>query len=129
MQKSVERRGFLKWGLGGITGALVLNQAKAAELCALTAKQTSGPFYPESEILPVNDLTRVAGATQPALGQQIYVRGVVRDSSCVPVAGVQVEIWQACASGKYNHSGDPNPAPLDPNYRYWGEAFTDSDGR
>lgn len=128
MQKSLERRKFLTWGLGGITGALVLQSANAAELCGLTAKQTSGPFYPETEILAVNDLTRVAGQTQPALGQVVYVRGTVRDNNCVPVEGVNVEIWQACASGKYNHSNDPNPAPLDPGFRYWGETFTDADG-
>ncbi len=56
------------------------------------------------------------------------MRGIVQDLSCRPVAGVNVEIWQACASGRYNNERDPNPAPLDPNFRYWGETFTDAAG-
>ena len=39
-----------------------------------------------------------------------------------------MEIWQACASGKYNNPGDPNTAPLDPNFKYWGETVTSSTG-
>ncbi len=126
---NLPRRNFLRIGVAGAVSGLVLQHAKAAELCAQTVAQPEGPFYPgDANILPINDLTRVAGSTTPALGEVIYVRGVVRDADCRPVEGVNVEIWQACASGKYNHAGDPNPAPLDPNFRYWGEAFTNALG-
>lgn len=128
MQKSLERRRFLRWSLGGIATAVVAGQARAADLCQPTPEQDKGPFYPLTEILPVNDLTRVAGAKTPALGQVVYVRGIVRDAECNPLEGVNVEIWQACASGKYDHPSDPNPAPLDPNFRYWGETFTNANG-
>jgi protocatechuate 3,4-dioxygenase beta subunit len=47
----------------------------------------------------------------------------------VPVPNALVEIWQACATGKYNHPGDPNPAKLDPNFQYWGKAITDANGK
>ena len=40
-----------------------------------------------------------------------------------------MEIWQACESGKYNHPSDPNTAPLDPNFQYWGKAVSDNEGR
>jgi protocatechuate 3,4-dioxygenase beta subunit len=41
-----------------------------------------------------------------------------------------VEIWQACQTGRYSHPGDDdNPAPLDPNFQYWGIAITDADGK
>lgn len=128
MMNHLKRRQFLQTGLG-VAGALIASKAGAAQVCAKTVAQTEGPFYPgESNIFPVNDLTRIEGATGPALGQVIYVKGVVRDLQCRPVQGVNVEIWQACASGRYNHDQDPNTAPLDPNFRYWGETFTDAAG-
>ncbi|MGE3760087.1 MAG: protocatechuate 3,4-dioxygenase, partial [Pseudobdellovibrionaceae bacterium] len=61
-------------------------------------------------------------------GQVVYIIGIVQDTDCRPVANANVEIWQACASGKYNNPRDPNPAPLDPNFRYWGETYTDANG-
>ena len=123
-----ERRGFLKL-LTGVAGGLIAAPALAAELCEPTAPQTKGPFYPgEENIVPDNDLTRIRGRRSSALGEVIVVRGRVTDLSCRPVAGVNVEIWQACASGRYNHAEDPNQAPLDPNFKYWGETFTDANG-
>ncbi len=128
MSSPLRRRQFLKTSFG-VAGALLASGAGAAEVCTKTVAQTEGPFYPgEGNILPVNDLTRVENASGPALGQVIYVKGVVRDLNCAPVAGVNVEIWQACASGRYNHDGDPNTAALDPNFRYWGETFTNDNG-
>ncbi len=56
------------------------------------------------------------------------MRGRVVDEDCQPVANANVEIWQACATGRYNNRNDPNPAALDPNFRYWAEAFTVADG-
>ena len=40
-----------------------------------------------------------------------------------------VEIWQANAAGRYRHSGDNHPAPLDPNFLGAGRAITDDEGR
>ena len=51
------------------------------------------------------------------------------NDQCRPVKDALVEIWQACASGKYHHSGDPNPASLDPNFQYWGRTVTNSKGK
>ncbi len=39
-----------------------------------------------------------------------------------------MEIWQACVSGRYNNDKDPNPAPLDPHFKYWGETWTNASG-
>lgn len=132
MTKILDRRHFLRSSLTISAGALAvtgfLPKALAAT-CGLTPPQTPGPFYPgEANMKPVNDLTRVEGHAQRALGQVIYVAGKVVDQQCRAVAGANVEIWQACASGKYNSAKDPNPAPLDPNFRYWGETDTDAEG-
>jgi protocatechuate 3,4-dioxygenase beta subunit len=104
-----------------------------AETCAPTPQQTEGPFYmggvkgiPDPVV--ANDLTLVRGASQAAEGDAIWVTGLVTDRDCRPVAGAQVEIWQACAAGRYAHPSDSNQAPLDPLFGYFGLARTDEDG-
>ncbi len=39
-----------------------------------------------------------------------------------------IELWQACASGRYNHPRDTNRAALDTNFQYWAQVRTDSGG-
>src|SRR5215831_1506164 len=39
-----------------------------------------------------------------------------------------VEIWQANASGRYQHPGDQHDAPIDPNFRGEGRVYTDDAG-
>ncbi len=128
---SPDRRRFLTAGAasaGLLAFAFPWARALAAS-CGFTPPQTSGPFYPgEDRFNSDTDLTRVPGRSERALGQVVYVRGRVIDSECKPIAGANVELWQACASGRYQHSRDPNPAPLDPNFRYWAETFTDANG-
>ena len=58
----------------------------------------------------------------------MLVQGRVLDSQCRPIAGADVEIWQACASGRYNNPKDDNPAAIDPHFKYWGETRTDANG-
>lgn len=126
------RRDFIKMGLG-LTGFMTLGPSlKAVEkLCGKTPLQPEGPFYPVDDQLDKDtDLTFLTGHSERAKGQVIYVRGSVTDNDCKPINGVLVEIWQACASGKYNHPGDrDNPAPLDPHFQYWGKTVTDSSGK
>lgn len=124
--KRASRRQFLqKSGLvaGGLIGSGFFARAFASA-CGLTPPQTKGPFYPETEIVPENDLT----GDMRAKGEVVLITGKVVDSNCKPVPDVNVEIWQACASGRYNHSRDPNGAKLDPYFKYWGETFTDLNG-
>jgi protocatechuate 3,4-dioxygenase beta subunit len=128
----IRRRSFLKWGIGSASSfALLPIAARAwAGVCVRTPAQTSGPFYPGNDRFTLDtDLTRIPGQPGRAEGQVVWVRGQVLDSRCKPIEGANVELWQACASGRYQHSRDPNPAPLDPNFRYWAETFTDTDGR
>ena len=71
----------------------------------------------------------VKGGTAHAQGQLLYLMGQVLDVKGTPIKGVQVEIWQANAAGRYDHPSDGNPAPLDPNFQGYGVAVTDADGR
>lgn len=91
-----------------------------------TPHQTAGPFYPgEEQITRGNDLTFVKGARKRPLGDVIYVHGVVRDVRGQAIPGAKVEIWQACATGRYKSDIDTNPAPLDHGFGYWGKSQTD----
>ncbi len=125
------RRHVLKASLGAL-GVLASTSALARTFeaaCHTTPAQTEGPFYPvKDQEDKDDDLTAVRGRPQRAQGQVIYIGGLVSDENCRPVPGALVEIWQACASGRYNHPGDENPAPLDPDFQYWGRAVTDANG-
>lgn len=131
MKTDSDRRQFIKLGGAGAAGLFAFSGpfAKAlAASCGLTPPQTSGPFYPgHNQFHPDNDLTQIAGRPA-ALGQIVYVKGQVLDTRCKPIAGANVEIWQACVSGRYNNAKDTNPAPIDPNFKYWGETLTDAQG-
>src|SRR5690242_3524163 len=61
------------------------------------------------------DLT-IHGRSAP-LGEKIVVAGRVIDEAGRPVRDSLVEIWQANASGRYDHPGDTHDAPLDPNFK------------
>ena len=130
----LNRRNLLKNSM--ITTAALLTlplNAKAAEQCSPAGKtpaQTSGPFYPVVDQVDTDaDLIMVTGASAGAKGKIVIVEGTVTDQNCRAVPGALVEIWQACNSGRYDHPSDTNPAPLDPNFQYWGKAVTDNNGR
>jgi protocatechuate 3,4-dioxygenase beta subunit len=74
-----------------------------------------------------NDLTR-QHAAEPQ-GQRIIVAGRVLDEDGRPIPGALVEIWQTNAAGRYRHTKDSHPAPLDPNFTGAGRTVTDADGR
>ena len=40
-----------------------------------------------------------------------------------------IEIWQTNAAGRYRHTREHHPAPLDPNFTGVGRAITDQGGR
>lgn len=102
--------------------------------CGVTPKQVEGPFYMNNydrtaPVMNTNDLTQIPGAERAADGEVIYLGGQITDIECKPVQGATVEIWQSCVTGRYAHVRDPNPAPLDPYFRYSGEFLTDEEGR
>ena len=108
---------------------------QTADGCPATPRQTEGPYYPpkaqmDAQLDKDNDLTQVKGQPGKASGQVLYVMGQIQDSRCRPIEAAIVEIWQASGSGRYRHPRDTqNPAPLDPQFQYWGRYITDKDGR
>jgi len=123
------RRILLKGGGALGLGLLANGLTRAGEVCGLTPTQIEGPFYPVADQADKEtDLTWVEGHSVRAKGQVVVVEGQVRGLDCAPLAGCLVEIWQACASGRYNHPSETNPAPLDPNFQYWGRVVADATG-
>ena len=127
MTERSDRRTFLKRttfvGLGLFTTPLL----RADELP--TPPQTEGPFFPVKPQADRDlDLTRVEGRSGQAKGDIVVVRLQVLDRAGEPVGGAVVDLWQACASGRYANPRDPNPAPLDPDFQGWAHAATDARG-
>lgn len=114
-------------GAAVATGLLPLRRAWAVLLP--TPAQTPGPFYPDK--LPLdsdNDLVRVNGQAAHAQGIVTHIAGRVLDENGRAIAGARVEIWQCDANGRYRHSRDDNPAPLDPRFQGYGRMSTVADG-
>jgi protocatechuate 3,4-dioxygenase beta subunit len=89
--------------------------------------EVTGPLLGELKLDPLDaDLTRQHEGE--ALGQRIVVHGRLLDGAGRPIGGSLVEVWQANAGGRYRHTRDNWPAPLDPNFTGVGRAVTDADG-
>jgi protocatechuate 3,4-dioxygenase beta subunit len=74
-----------------------------------------------------NDLTRQHDG-EPQ-GQRIILGGRLLDGDGRPIRNSLIEIWQANAGGRYRHTGDRWPSPLDPNFDGLGRTLTDDEGR
>ncbi|MGH3435235.1 MAG: protocatechuate 3,4-dioxygenase subunit beta [Sciscionella sp.] len=97
--------------------------ATAASMTELT-----GPVFGRADVAEHESDLTIQHAGAP-LGERIIVTGRVLDGGGRPVRNQLVEIWQANASGRYQHMRDQHPAPLDPNFTGAGRCLTDDDGR
>jgi len=89
--------------------------------------EVTGPLFGETLVPELDaDLTRQHDG-EPQ-GQRILLHGRVLDGTGRPIAGSLVEIWQANAGGRYRHTRDNWPSPLDPNFTGLGRTVTDDDG-
>jgi protocatechuate 3,4-dioxygenase, beta subunit len=125
---TLNRRSLLKNSLLS-SAALFAANAASTSCLSPTPEETEGPFYPIFDHQDKDtDLTFIKGHSQHAKGEKIKIKGRILDANCRPIKGATVEIWQACASGKYSHPADINPAVLDKNFQYWGIATTNDKG-
>jgi protocatechuate 3,4-dioxygenase beta subunit len=99
------------------------------EITYFTPPQQEGPYYPvEKPDERDNDLVEVAGAAATPAGEVLLLSGVLYNAGGLPVEGATIEIWQTDSNGIYRHPGDPGTANRDPNFQFYGEAQTGSDG-
>jgi protocatechuate 3,4-dioxygenase, beta subunit len=131
-QKKLTRRRMLSMSLalGGYALSSSFRCPFAQQGLRRTPDQILGPFYPLIKPLDQDaDLTTIKGKVGQAQGQVIHLVGSVLNLQGKPVAGAQLEIWQANMHGRYAHPIDRNPAPLDPNFEGYSVQKTDEQGR
>jgi len=113
----------------GLSG-LILTGSAFGQMRKGTPEVQMGPFYPVMKPLDQDaDLTVINGSKKRAEGKIVHVVGQVVNEAGTPISGARIELWQANTHGRYTHSGDPNKAPLDPNFTGFGIVTTDSEGR
>ncbi len=76
-----------------------------------------------------NNLTRKAGSFKKAIGEPLYIKGIVTDVFGVPISNARIKIWQTNAAGKYQDLLSEYDSFRDPNFIMSGEAVTDNLGR
>lgn len=93
-----------------------------------TLTETSAPRFLPGHYPETADLTLLDDGRGHVMGERIIVGGRVLDEDGRPVRNAMIEVWQANASGRYNHDGDQHDAPLDPGFSGRGRVFTDAEG-
>jgi protocatechuate 3,4-dioxygenase beta subunit len=124
----LDRRHLLKSLLAATGG--VITADIYAEALTLTPRATEGPYYPDH--LPLdqdNDLTMITGGRAPAGGIITEFGGRLLNADGQPLAGHQVELWQADVNGCYIHSrGTQRGKERDPRFQGYGKIETNEKG-
>jgi len=108
----MDRKDFIKKGLVGMgsivglsTAIISCNEAEASpndEACALSPKETAGPFPNKTP----NDLVReniISDRTGVALLMTLTIQD--KSNGCAPLSGVFVDVWHCDAEGNYSEYG------------------------
>ncbi len=94
-----------------------------------TPAQGEGPYYPTEKLTEQdNDLIALDGQSERPAGEELLLSGVIYDATGMPLAGVQIEIWQTDHNGVYLHPRDPTTDNRDRNFQFYGETLTEADG-
>ncbi|MBV1930541.1 MAG: hypothetical protein KUG71_02390 [Porticoccaceae bacterium] len=114
----------------GIGWSLRASGSRSDRKLEITPSEIEGPFYPRVKRKDKDfDLTRIEGRSGVAKGKHIIVEVQITDIEGNGIEDALVDLWQAAASGKYNHPRDPNPAESDPDFQGWALAVTGSEGK
>jgi protocatechuate 3,4-dioxygenase alpha subunit len=98
-----------------------------------TASQTAGPYVhiglaPKQAGFDIfdHDFSNVLAGPKTK-GERIRIEGRVFDGSGTSLRDVLLEIWQANATGKYNHPADLQKKAIDKTFRGWGRGCSNFD--
>ncbi len=89
--------------------------------CTATADNIEGPYYRVGAPLR-SDLTEPG-----MLGVPMVIRGTVASPDCMPIAGAELDVWQADADGGYDNDGVDDPPGG--AFVLRGRMLTDAQGR
>jgi protocatechuate 3,4-dioxygenase beta subunit len=127
IQTSSSRRRFL--GMLGLGGVFLHVPGAFAQALVETARQTEGPFYPDTLPLDTdNDLLIINQGITPAVGDITHLSGRVLTRAGEPVRNAVVEIWQVDHHGAYLHSRTSNRERRDANFQGYGRFLTGTAG-
>jgi protocatechuate 3,4-dioxygenase alpha subunit len=96
-----------------------------------TPSQTAGPYVhigltPEVAGLEHGPAGLGREIAAPGVGgERIRVEGTLYDANGTAVADALIEVWQADAEGRYNHSEDPRAGEVEPGFSGWGRVVPD----
>jgi protocatechuate 3,4-dioxygenase beta subunit len=111
----------------GYRSTVLRAPSRPLQLLPHTLTEVTGPLLGAERVGELDhDLTRQHDG-EP-LGERIIVHGRVLDGDGRAIPHTLVEVWQANAAGRYEHTGDRHPAPLDPNFTGAGRTVTDDNG-
>jgi protocatechuate 3,4-dioxygenase, alpha subunit len=99
--------------------------SRAPERLWCLPSQTVGPFF-HLGLIANTALGCLAGPA--AKGDRIRLRFRLFDGDGLPVPDGIIELWQADASGKYNHPADTQERKPDPAFCGFGRLATGADG-
>lgn len=119
---SFSRRSAVKLGLCSGIASMASIQVLTASKTVITPtpSEIEGPFYPiKAQQDKDFDLTQIEGREAKAIGKALEIHGRVLDIHGKPIVGASVDLWQANAAGRYDHTRDTNPAKIDPNFQGW----------
>lgn len=85
-----------------------------------------GPYYPLATAGSGTQLWQ--GDTVPAGARRLRLDGCVVDRQGRPLAGVEVELWQADPAGRYRHPSAPETDQVPPGFAGHGRTRTDAAG-
>ena len=91
-----------------------------------TPSQTVGPFFRIELTSEEHCVTRLAGPKTRS--ERVWITFRVLDGEGAPIDDAMLEIWQADATGKYNHPDDPRPGTADEGWIGFGRLQTRDDG-
>ena len=114
---------------------LVANAAAAtlpAASCVLSPAMTDGPFFVDAQ-LHRSDLTTGATRVGVVKGSPLVLHvdlASMQTAGCLPVAGAQVDVWHADASGDYSNAAAGPGQPDTPGQMFLrGYQLSDPNGR
>ena len=107
-RRRLTRRAALAWLAAGAAWTSTARAADAATLCIARPEQTEGPFFVD-ERLERADIRSDPSTGAMAAGTPltlVLAVGALRASSCAPLEGAIVDVWQCDAAGRYSDVRD-----------------------
>ena len=107
-RRRLTRRAALAWLAAGAAFGTTARAADGATMCIARPEQTEGPFFVDERLersdIRTDPSTGVVSAGTPLT--LVLAVGALRASTCTPLEGAIVDVWQCDAAGRYSDVRD-----------------------